>query len=337
MSRGGDRLLSWGFAAALTLHVAALAGAACLPMEAPRTGFGDIRVFDEAAPALATPVELVEWPSELSVGMEPGVAVRPAADPQLPPQQPPPRPANRPEPRPPEEPAPQEPAPQEPPAPVLVSPPDPVEVTPEPEPSPVEPRPLVPPVSDGTRPGGGGGGGGGFVDLGTPSPAGDLTGAASGETPIGEVPGVGSGSGTGVGPGSEGGTGGGSGGGAGTGDGTGIGEGSGSGSGGGTGDGGSPGFVSRTADRKEPVVVFKGSLEYPPAAAADGAEGTVRLEVAVTELGVVSDVKVVESSHDRRLDDAAVEFVRGWRYKPAIQDGQPRRVWTHAVVKFELQ
>jgi protein TonB len=154
---------------------------------------------------------------------------------------------------------------------------------------------------------------------------------------VGEVPGVGSGSGSGAGPGSEGGTGGGSGGGTGTGDGTGIGEGSGSGSGGGTGDGGSPGFVSRTADRKEPVVVFKGSLEYPPAAAAEGAEGTVRLEVAVTELGAVSDVKVVESSHDRRLDDAAVGFVRGWRYKPAVQDGQPRRVWTYAVVKFELQ
>jgi hypothetical protein len=32
-----------------------------------------------------------------------------------------------------------------------------------------------------------------------------------------------------------------------------------------------------------------------------------------------------------------VEFVRGWRYKPAVQDGEPRSVYTYAVVRFELK
>jgi outer membrane biosynthesis protein TonB len=37
------------------------------------------------------------------------------------------------------------------------------------------------------------------------------------------------------------------------------------------------------------------------------------------------------------LDAAASESVKGWRYKPAVQDGKPRRVYTHAVVRFELK
>ncbi len=320
--RRGDRLLNWGFAAALTVHAVALACAARLPVQAARSPLEEITVFDRNAPAVVLPVDLVEWPAEQPAQTEPTVEFVPA-----PPTTPPRPPARRPQPRPAEKPAPPEA--------VIVSPSEPLEPEPKPEPTAVEP-PDIPPVTDGTRPGGGGGGGGGPVDLGTPSPAGDLSGAADGGTPMGGVPGVGSGSGNGTGPGSGGGTGGGSGGGIGSGEGTGIGEGSGSGSGGGHGDGGSPSFVSRTADRKEPVVIFKGSLEYPPSAASEGVEGTVRLEVAVTELGVVSDVKVIESSHDRRLDAAACEYVRGWRYEPAIQDGVARSVRTYAVVKFEL-
>ncbi len=329
--RGGDRLLNWGFAVALTLHAAALACAARLPIE-PTTGpLDNIRVFEDDASAHMIPVDVVEWPAQPPTEPEPSLHVTtapPEIVPQAPPREPTPRPAKRPEPEPPREQTPLA-APQ----PATPTPPEPVR---PPEPAEARP-PEAPPVSDGTQPGGGGGGGGGSVDLGAPSPGGDLTAVASGGTAMGEVPGVGSGFGTGVGAGSGGGTGGGSGGGTGTGDGTGVGEGSGSGAGGGQGDGGAPGFVSRTAEQQEPVVVYKGSLEYPPAAAAEGVEGTVRLEVAVTELGTVSDIRVVESSRDRRLDAAAVEFVRGWRYKPAIQDGKPRSVWTHAVVAFELE
>jgi len=85
------------------------------------------------------------------------------------------------------------------------------------------------------------------------------------------------------------------------------------------------------------MVVTKGNLEYPPAAVAEGSEGTVTLKVLVSEVGTVAEVTVVQSSHDRRLDAAAVEFVRGWRYKPAVQDGKPRSVNTRAAVTFELK
>jgi protein TonB len=91
------------------------------------------------------------------------------------------------------------------------------------------------------------------------------------------------------------------------------------------------------ADRDEPVVVQKGTLKYPEAAVEDGVEGTVKLKVLVTELGGAAEVKVAQSSGDRGLDTAAVEFVKGWRYQPAVQDGKPRRVYTYAVVTFELR
>jgi protein TonB len=91
------------------------------------------------------------------------------------------------------------------------------------------------------------------------------------------------------------------------------------------------------AERKEPVVVLKGNLVYPTSAVEEGVEGIVKLEVLVTEPGSVAEVKVAKSSGDRRLDAAALEFVKGWRYKPAVQDGKPRSVWTHAVVTFELK
>jgi protein TonB len=91
------------------------------------------------------------------------------------------------------------------------------------------------------------------------------------------------------------------------------------------------------ADRQAPRVVGRGSLEYPPSAVADGVQGTVRLKVLVTEEGEVAHIEVVDSSGDHRLDAAAEEFVKGWRYLPAVQDGEPRRVHTYARVEFELK
>jgi len=45
---------------------------------------------------------------------------------------------------------------------------------------------------------------------------------------------------------------------------------------------------------------------------------------------------VIESSGDPGLDMAAEEFVRKWRYLPAVQGGKPRRVHTEAKVIFRL-
>lgn len=62
----------------------------------------------------------------------------------------------------------------------------------------------------------------------------------------------------------------------------------------------------------------------------------MRLRVLVGEAGNVLDAEVIGSSGDRRLDRAAADSVRTWRYLPAVQDGKPRRVHTEAKVTFKL-
>jgi protein TonB len=84
-------------------------------------------------------------------------------------------------------------------------------------------------------------------------------------------------------------------------------------------------------------VVAKGTLKYPPSAQEEGIEGTVRLKVLVVETGSVAEVEIDVSSGDRRLDAAAKQWVQGWRYRPAAQNGKPRRVQTYATVEFELR
>jgi protein TonB len=53
-----------------------------------------------------------------------------------------------------------------------------------------------------------------------------------------------------------------------------------------------------------------------------GDEGTTELAFQVLADGTVSGVKVSKSSGSDRLDDAAVDCVNGWHYRPAIKDDQ---------------
>jgi len=314
----GERHLNWAFCAALALHGLALLTAARLPADPAKDGgLDEIQVFDKAAPVMVSPVDLVEWsqetqPAKTQQASEPVVPELPAVSVRATPRS---------------RPAPEQSRPEPPRPPTAAT-----------RPASPRPTPALMPLAN---PGGGGGGGGGPVDLGARSSGGDLSGTPGGGTPVGGVPGSGTGSGSGTGPGSGSGTGGESGSGAGSGSGSGEGAGAGSGSGGGSGRGDGAGErqpqPNRLADRREPEVAAKGTLSYPQSAVEEGIEGTVKLKVLVTESGTVAEVRISGSSGDQRLDAAAREWVRGWRYHPAVQDGKPRRVYTHAVVEFELR
>lgn len=62
--------------------------------------------------------------------------------------------------------------------------------------------------------------------------------------------------------------------------------------------------------------------DYPFFARVFGREGTTELSFMVMADGTVSDVKVAKSSGHDGLDDAAVECVAKWHYRPAIKDDQ---------------
>lgn len=56
---------------------------------------------------------------------------------------------------------------------------------------------------------------------------------------------------------------------------------------------------------------------YPDIARENGWEGTVLLEVSVSKAGKVDQVRVIQSSRYKVLDESAVRAVRKWRFSPA--------------------
>ena len=60
--------------------------------------------------------------------------------------------------------------------------------------------------------------------------------------------------------------------------------------------------------------------DYPFLSRVFGQEGTTELAFTVLADGTVSGVKVATSSGYDRLDDAAVDCVSQWHYRPALKD-----------------
>ena len=81
-----------------------------------------------------------------------------------------------------------------------------------------------------------------------------------------------------------------------------------------------------------PDAVKKAPPVYPDEARRSGVEGTVMVQALVLEDGSVGECKVVHSIP--MLDEAAIECVRQWRFKPAMTDGHPVAVWVAVPVRF---
>ncbi len=175
------------------------------------------------------------------------------------------------------------------------------------------------------------------LNLGPPTSAvpTPITTSAGPGTPAGTAPGEGPGRGAGQGAGNGDSH---PGGGGGSGSGLGHGNGAGEGPGGGN-EGGEGSHHSKLADQEKPVVTYRGTAQpkYPASAQADGVQGNCEVKILVGETGQVLEVEVTRSAGDRRLDTAAKEWVRHFRYRPAVQNGEPRRVWTTYTVRFELR
>jgi TonB family protein len=72
--------------------------------------------------------------------------------------------------------------------------------------------------------------------------------------------------------------------------------------------------------------------DYPWIARILGEEGITGLVFDVHEDGTVDNVTVGQSSGYERLDDAAVDCVRRWHYRPAIKDGNLVAMpWTASI------
>ena len=75
---------------------------------------------------------------------------------------------------------------------------------------------------------------------------------------------------------------------------------------------------------------------YPSASRRAGEQGTVVLKILIGEDGRARDVQVAQSSGFSRLDDAAVDAVRKWRFTPSVQSGAVQGGWVTLPVTFRL-
>ena len=76
---------------------------------------------------------------------------------------------------------------------------------------------------------------------------------------------------------------------------------------------------------------------YPSASRRMGEEGEVRLRVHVDISGSPGQIEIFHGSGYPRLDQAAMDTVRQWRFVPARQGDQPIPAWIIVPIQFNLR
>lgn len=84
----------------------------------------------------------------------------------------------------------------------------------------------------------------------------------------------------------------------------------------------------------EGLLLRKTMPVYPPIGVAARAEGTVVLTATISKTGTIENLRV--ASGPALLQQAALDAVRTWRYRPYLLNGQPVEVETTVNVTFTL-
>lgn len=83
------------------------------------------------------------------------------------------------------------------------------------------------------------------------------------------------------------------------------------------------------------LLIRKTMPVYPPIAKATGMQGTVVLQATIARNGTIANLRVVSGS--TMLQQAALDAVRNWLYRPYLLNGDPVEVETTVNVVFKLQ
>jgi protein TonB len=79
------------------------------------------------------------------------------------------------------------------------------------------------------------------------------------------------------------------------------------------------------------------SPAYPPLSRRMREQGRVMLRVLVNPSGRADDVQVRTSSGVMRLDEAAQETVRRWKFVPAKRGNEAVSAWVLIPISFKLE
>ena len=87
------------------------------------------------------------------------------------------------------------------------------------------------------------------------------------------------------------------------------------------------------------VVVYQPDADpyYPSFSKRAGEQGEVVVRLIIDETGVVEEAVLLRSSGFARLDRAAEQIGRRYRFKPYSVNGNPARISTNLLIKFNLK
>jgi protein TonB len=96
-----------------------------------------------------------------------------------------------------------------------------------------------------------------------------------------------------------------------------------------------PASIHLSSKLVEGNLIYKSVPQYPAIAKAVGAQGTVVLQAMISRTGTIEGLHVI--SGPQMLQQAAIDAVKTWRYKPYMLNGQAVEVETTVNVIFKLQ
>jgi len=85
-----------------------------------------------------------------------------------------------------------------------------------------------------------------------------------------------------------------------------------------------------------PVVIDRVQPVYTETARRARVQGIVIVEAIISRTGQVENVRVLKGL-PMGLDQAAVDAVKRWRFRPATQGGRPVNVYFILTVNFKVQ
>ena len=97
------------------------------------------------------------------------------------------------------------------------------------------------------------------------------------------------------------------------------------------------GTAAEVVTDAEPLYRMNPEPRYPRMAKKRGYQGTVLVDVLVSENGRVKNLILSESCGYKILDNAALEAVKDWLFEPGKEGDKPVEMWVQVPVRFELR
>ena len=86
---------------------------------------------------------------------------------------------------------------------------------------------------------------------------------------------------------------------------------------------------------EEPKPLDRVHPKYPKSAAKEGRQGWTRFSFVIEKDGSVSNVIQLASSGSKDMNQAAIKALAKWKYKPAIENGEPvQQSRKHGTARF---